>query len=87
MRTTLPLLFISVLISCTTPEPVDLIITNGSIYTMNDSAPVAEAVAIKEGKINPFSPPLRSPQQRPQGHPAKSKFLALYLLRRDREVL
>jgi hypothetical protein len=25
---------------------------------------------------NPLSPPLRSPQQRPQGHPAKSKFLA-----------
>jgi len=27
--------------------------------------------------INPLSPPLRSPQQRPQGHPAKSKFLAV----------
>ena len=26
---------------------------------------------------NPLSPPLRSPQQRPQGHPAKSKFLAV----------
>jgi len=25
---------------------------------------------------NPLSPPLRSPQQRPQGHSAKSKFLA-----------
>ncbi len=27
-------------------------------------------------ETNPLSPPLRSPQQRPQGHPAKSKFLA-----------
>gem|GEM_PF-6187141 len=27
--------------------------------------------------INPLSPPLRSQQQRPQGHPAKSKFLAV----------
>jgi len=26
-------------------------------------------------RTNPLSPPLRSPQQRPQGHPAKSKFL------------
>ena len=29
------------------------------------------------GLTNPLSPPLRSPQQRPQGHPAKSKFLAV----------
>jgi len=28
-------------------------------------------------RINPLSPPLRSPQQRLQGHPAKSKFLAV----------
>jgi hypothetical protein len=28
-------------------------------------------------EINPFSPPLRSPQQRPQGHHAKSKYLAI----------
>ena len=27
--------------------------------------------------FDPLSPPLRSPQQRPQGHPAKSKFLAI----------
>ena len=29
---------------------------------------------------NPLSPPLRSPQQRPQGHHAKSKYLAVYNL-------
>jgi hypothetical protein len=28
-------------------------------------------------QLNPLSPPLRSPQQRPQGHPEKSKFLAV----------
>jgi hypothetical protein len=31
-----------------------------------------------DDRINPLSPPLRSPQQRPQGHPAKSKFLAVH---------
>jgi hypothetical protein len=31
---------------------------------------------------NPLSPPLRSPQQRPQGHPAKSKFLAANNMKR-----
>mgnify|MGYP002786872805 CR=1 FL=1 len=37
--------------SCTEKIPVDLIIKNGTIYTMNDDAPIAELVAVKDGKI------------------------------------
>ena len=51
MRNLLPLVLLSILISCTPPEPVDLIITNGQIYTANDATPNVEAVVIKEGKI------------------------------------
>lgn len=42
---------IAVLFSCQEKEPVDLIIRNGKIYTVNDAAPVAEVVVIKDGKI------------------------------------
>ena len=33
--------------------------------------------------VNPLSPPLRSLLQRPQGHPAKSKFLAISSVKLD----
>ncbi len=39
--------------------------------------------AVSANAINPLSPPLRSPQQRPQGHPAKSKFLAVKVVSPD----
>jgi len=41
------------LISCSSDkaEPADLIFTNGIIYTVNESQPTAEAVAVKDGMI------------------------------------
>ncbi len=45
-------MFIAVLsTSCIQTQQVDLIITNGNIYTVNDSFQKAEAVAIKNGKF------------------------------------
>ncbi len=37
--------------SCNSQEKVDLIFTNGTIYTVDSSFSVAEAVAVKDGKI------------------------------------
>lgn len=37
--------------SCNSQEKVDLILTNGTIYTVDSSFSVAEAVAVKDGKI------------------------------------
>jgi predicted amidohydrolase YtcJ len=51
MKKLLPLLAILAIISCQKKETVDLIIKNGQIYTVNDAAPNAEMVAIKDGKI------------------------------------
>ncbi len=50
----LSLLFLYLTISCTTkekPEPADIVIKNGTIYTVNENAPKAEAVAVSDGKI------------------------------------
>ena len=33
------------------PEPADLIIVGGRIYTVNDQQPVVEGVAVRDGKI------------------------------------
>lgn len=44
-------LFIFCLISCSSPEPVDLVIYNADIYTVNPKQPKAEALVISEGKI------------------------------------
>ena len=39
-------------ISCTNDqEPVDLLITNANIYTVNDSFEIAEAFVVKDGRI------------------------------------
>ena len=42
-------------ISCAAPEPsgeiADTVHTNGRIYTVNETLPWAEAVAIKDGKF------------------------------------
>lgn len=51
MKKLLPLLLVVLLVSCTKKEAVDLIIKNGNIYTVNDSSPKADIVAIKDGKI------------------------------------
>lgn len=39
------------LVSCSSTPPADLLVTNAKIYTVNDSLPTAEAIAIKNGKI------------------------------------
>jgi predicted amidohydrolase YtcJ len=45
------LLFGLVLFSCSSKEKVDLLIYNGTIYTVDSSFTVAEAMAVKDGKI------------------------------------
>ncbi len=37
--------------SCSSPEPADLILTNGRIYLVDESFGMAEALAIRDGKI------------------------------------
>lgn len=37
--------------SCKTEPPAELIVTNAKVYTVSDSLPLAEAVAIRDGKI------------------------------------
>ncbi len=39
------------LIACSSPEPLDLIIHNGTIYTVDENNPMVDAVGIKEGRI------------------------------------
>lgn len=51
MRAFLLTLFVFLLLSCTKKESADLIIRNGTIYTMNDDQPSAEMVVIKDKKI------------------------------------
>ncbi|RBW62418.1 amidohydrolase [Tenacibaculum sp. E3R01] len=47
----LPLLFISIIISCNKKEEADLIITNSNTYTVNNNFDKAESFAIKDGKF------------------------------------
>jgi len=54
ITTTLSLLLLYLTFSCTTeekPEPADMVIKNGNIYTVNENAPKAEAVVVSGGKI------------------------------------
>ena len=37
--------------SCESPQPADLVIKNGSIYTMDPKKPLVQAVGVKDGKI------------------------------------
>src|SRR5262245_5710366 len=46
------ILLVTIFVSCSEKkQPADLIITNGTIYTMNDQQKTAEAIAVKDGKI------------------------------------
>ncbi|MEQ8364874.1 MAG: amidohydrolase [Cyclobacteriaceae bacterium] len=45
------LLLIIGIISCNKEASVDLIITNAKIYTVNEANPLAEAIAVRDGKI------------------------------------
>ncbi|PYP88014.1 MAG: amidohydrolase [Blastocatellia bacterium AA13] len=38
-------------LALSTPEPADTLFINGNIYTVNDRAPHAEAVAVKNGRV------------------------------------
>jgi len=51
MRSFLLLFLIIALHSCTKKEKVSLIVHNARVYTINDSFSVAEAFAVKDGKI------------------------------------
>jgi predicted amidohydrolase YtcJ len=51
MRLFFLLLSFSLLLSCNTKEKVDLLVYNGTIYTVDSSFSSKEAMAIKEGKI------------------------------------
>ncbi|MDH5413396.1 MAG: amidohydrolase [Flavobacteriaceae bacterium] len=46
-----PLLFLLVLSSCDKQEKVDLLIVNANVYTVDDKFSIADAMAVKEGKI------------------------------------
>jgi predicted amidohydrolase YtcJ len=50
------LLLIVLLASCMKGEHVDLIIHNAQIHTMNEGMDVADAVAIRDGKIIEVGP-------------------------------
>lgn len=41
----------TVLSSCTTTPQADLIVTNAKIYTVDEANPMAEAIAVRDGKI------------------------------------
>ncbi len=47
----IPLFFIVILLSCSQEKRVDMIFVNGHIQTVNETLTIAEAMAIKDGKI------------------------------------
>lgn len=51
MKQFLSIFFLASLLACAKKENVDLLIKNGNIYTVNDAAPMAEVVAVRDGKI------------------------------------
>ncbi|MCB0457189.1 MAG: amidohydrolase family protein, partial [Flavobacteriaceae bacterium] len=52
MKKSIAFILFTILISCTSEKiQVDLIVTNAKIYTVNEGFEMAEAFAVKEGKI------------------------------------
>lgn len=54
IKTIIPLLslsFFSLLLSCNKKEPADSVFYNGKIYTVDSAFTIAEAMAVKDGKI------------------------------------
>ncbi|WP_142783784.1 amidohydrolase [Changchengzhania lutea] len=51
MRKLIGLLIFVILMSCSTKEQIDLIVTNAKIYTVNQDFTTAEAFAVKDGKF------------------------------------
>jgi len=43
--------FLLVMVSCKTEDSADLVLNNGTVYTVNKDHPEAEALAVKDGKI------------------------------------
>lgn len=46
-----PLALVAVTAACARPEPADLVLRNGTVYTANDAEPTAQAVAIRADRI------------------------------------
>lgn len=51
MNKLLPLILFVVLISCSGKKPADLVITGGTIYTLDDAQPIVEAVVVNADTI------------------------------------
>lgn len=51
MNKLLPLILFLVLISCSGKKPADLVITGGTIYTLDDAQPIVEAVVVNADTI------------------------------------
>ena len=48
------LVLVAAISSCSTEPQADLIVTNAKIYTVDEANPLAEAVAVRDGKIVGF---------------------------------
>jgi len=51
VRSLLPLSLLAAPLSAQRPQPADLIVTADRIYTVDDARPIAEALAVRDGKI------------------------------------
>ena len=49
MRAALSTALAAALLACSAKEPADLIIVNAAIYTLDDSQPRADAMAVRDG--------------------------------------
>ena len=56
MKTVYFILFFSCLSSCMKTESADLVVFNAEINTMNENGDVAQAMAIRDGKVIEFGP-------------------------------
>lgn len=51
MKNLLPILILALLMSCQNKEKVDLLVVNGTVYSVNGNFDIAEALAVKDGKL------------------------------------
>ena len=56
MKTVFFILFFACLSSCMKTESADLVVFNAEINTMNENGDVAQAMAIRDGKVIEFGP-------------------------------
>ena len=67
---TLPLLLLSACGPDFADDPADLVLVNGTVVTLDDAAPRAEGVAVRDGRIVAVGSSRRSP---PPGAPGRSR--------------